>query len=63
MDRVLIGRYFGRGAPRLYLGLLFFLVYTRINDVAVGLKCNVKPFADDASLFTVVEESMQLPVI
>ena len=28
-----------------------------INDLAVGLKCNVKLFADDTSLFTVVEES------
>ena len=37
------------------LGPLFFLVY--INDPAVGLKCNVKLFADDTSLFTVVEDS------
>ena len=36
------------------LGPLFFLVY--INDLAVGLKCNVKLFADDISLFTVVED-------
>ena len=36
------------------LGPLFFLVY--INDLAVGLKCNVKLFADDTSLFTVVKE-------
>ena len=28
-----------------------------INDLAVGLKCNVKLFADDTSLFTVVEDS------
>ena len=35
------------------LGPLFFLVY--INDLAVSLKCNVKLFADDTSLFTVVE--------
>ena len=27
-----------------------------INDLAVGLKCNVKLFADDTSLFTVVKE-------
>ena len=38
------------------LGPLFFLVY--INDLAVGLKCNVKLFADDTSLFTVVEDSI-----
>ena len=37
------------------LGPIFFLVY--INDLAVGLKCNVKLFADDTSLFTVVEDS------
>ena len=37
------------------LGPLFFLVY--INDLAVGLKCTVKLFADDTSLFTVVEDS------
>ena len=37
------------------LGPLFFLVY--INDLAVGLKCNVKLFDDDTSLFTVVEDS------
>ena len=37
------------------LGPLFFLVY--MNDLAVGLKCNVKLFADDTSLFTVVEDS------
>ena len=40
------------GVPQ---GPLFFLVY--INDLAVGLKCNVKLFADDTSLFTVVEDS------
>ena len=27
-----------------------------INDLAVGLKCNVKLFADDTSLLTVVED-------
>ena len=37
------------------LGPLFFLVY--INDLAVGLKCHVKLFADDTSLFTVVKDS------
>ena len=36
------------------LGPLFFLVY--INDLTVDLKCNVKLFADDTSLFTVVQE-------
>ena len=28
-----------------------------INDLAVALKCNVKLFADDTSLFTVLEDS------
>ena len=37
------------------LGPLFFLVY--INDLIADLKCNVKLFADDTSLFTVVRES------
>ena len=36
------------------LGPLFFFVY--IKDLAVGLKCNVKLFADDTSLFTMVKE-------
>ena len=37
------------------LGPLFFLVY--INDLTENLKCNVKLFADDTSLFSVVENS------
>ena len=37
------------------LGPLFFLVY--INDPIADLKCNVKLFADDTSLLTVVEDS------
>ena len=28
-----------------------------VNDLAIGLKCNVKLFADDTSLFTVIEDS------
>ena len=28
-----------------------------INDLTVNLKCNAKLFADDTSLFTVVEDS------
>ena len=38
------------------LGPLFFLVY--INDLAADVRCNVKLFADDMSLFTVVEDSI-----
>ena len=37
------------------LGPLFFLVY--INDLTEYLRCNVKLFADDTSLFTVVQDS------
>ena len=37
------------------LGPLFFLVY--INDLTEDLRCNVKLFADDTSLFTVFEDS------
>ena len=36
------------------LGPLSFLVY--INDLTVDLKCNVKLFADDTSLFTIVQD-------
>ena len=27
-----------------------------VNDQAIGLKCNVKLFADDTSFFTVLED-------
>ena len=37
------------------LGPLLFLVY--INDLTAGLKYNVKLFADDTSLFTIVQDS------
>ena len=37
------------------LGPLFFLVY--INDLTEDLKCNVKLFADDMSIFTVVHDT------
>ena len=36
------------------LGPLLFLVY--INDLTADLKCNVKLFADDTSLFTFVQQ-------
>ena len=34
---------------------MLFLIY--INDLTAGLKCNVKLFADDTSLFTIVQDS------
>ena len=37
------------------LGPLFFFVY--INDLSEDWKCNVKLFADDTLLFTVVQDS------
>ena len=36
------------------MGPLFFIIY--INDLTDGLKCNVKLFADDLSIFTVVHD-------
>ena len=36
------------------LGLLLFLIY--INDLPNELKSNVKLFADDTSLFTIVKD-------
>ena len=37
------------------LGPLLFLVY--INDLTVDMRCDVKLFADDTSLFTIVENA------
>ena len=35
------------------LGLLLFLIY--INDITHNVKCGIKLFADDTSLFTTVQ--------
>ena len=42
------------------LGPLLFLVY--INDLPEDLTTNAKPFADDTSLFSVVQDSVLLSV-
>ena len=39
------------------LGSLFFLIY--INDLATDLKSNVKLFADDTSLFSIVSDPLE----
>ena len=39
------------------LGPLFFLIY--INDLVTDLKSNVKLFADDTSLFSIVSDPLQ----
>ena len=53
MEKLLIGNVL-QGS---ILGLLFFLICT--NDLATDLKSNVKLFADDTSLFSVVSDPLE----
>ena len=41
-----------RGSPRLVLGPLFFSVY--VNDLVENISADVRLFADDTFLFTIV---------
>ena len=54
MVNVLVGEIVQLECPVVHSRTLVFLVY--INDLTVGLKCNVKLFADDTSLFTIVQD-------
>ena len=43
------------GPPGSVLGSFLFLLY--INDITSGLACNIKLFADDTSLFIIIDDS------
>ena len=46
------------GPPRSVLGPFVFLLY--INDITSGLACNIKLFADDTSLFIIIDDSIYI---
>ena len=53
MENVPVGKVFQLGCRRgRFLGPLLFLVY--INDLPDGLQSNIRIYADDTSLFSVV---------
>ena len=51
------------GVPQdLALGTLLFLyIYIYINDLSDNLESNLKPFADDISMFSVVCDPINIP--
>ena len=49
--------YTSRCTTRIYFRPPFFLIY--INDLATDLKSNVKLFADDTSLFSIVSDPLE----
>ena len=49
--------YTSRCTTAIYFRLSFFLIY--INDLATDLKSNVKLFADDTSLFSIVSDPLE----
>ena len=52
MESALPGNHHPRSSERTFLGPLFLLVY--INDLVENVKCDIKLFVDDTSLFSVV---------
>ena len=58
MEKLLIGNVYEQVYHKdLFQGPFFFLIY--INDLATDLKSNVKLFADDTSLFSIVSAPLE----